>query len=135
MTNIIAFFTEKGTPKTGLSPKINIWKLDGTLVINAAAMTETAGGFYFYNFAAYDSSEDYAIRADSVTLTGSDRYVFGSNQGVNADNALKILKNKMIINKNIMTIYDDDGTTVLYTWDLKDRRGAPSSKEVYQRIP
>ena len=55
--NIIAFFTNQGTPETGLTPKIDIWKLDGTQVITNQDMTEIAGGFYSYDFSSYDENE------------------------------------------------------------------------------
>jgi len=32
-------------------------------------------------------------------------------------------------------IYDDDGTTVIATFDLKDASGQPSSENVYERVP
>ena len=36
---------------------------------------------------------------------------------------------------NTLTIYDDDGTTVLQVFDLYDENGAPSSDCVYERRP
>jgi hypothetical protein len=78
---LIAFFTEEGTPKTGLSATIDVWEDDGTQVVTAQAMTEIAGGFYKYNFTAYDESKDYCIRADgSNVLAANDRYLFSTNE-------------------------------------------------------
>ena len=78
---IIAYFTDSGKPKNGLSPTINIWKSDGTLVVSSGSMTELAGGFYTYSFTSSDNSLDYAFRADGgASLSGYDRYVYGTNE-------------------------------------------------------
>jgi len=78
---LLAFFLDKGVPKTGLSPTIDVWEDDGTQVVTAQAMTEIAGGFYKYDFAGYDESKDYCIRADGgVALAVNDRYVFNTNE-------------------------------------------------------
>jgi len=74
--NISAYFSNSGTPATGLSPVINIRDIsDGSLVVTAAAMTEVNDGFYKYAFAGYDSSKDYVILCDGgVALAAADRY-------------------------------------------------------------
>lgn len=132
--NLIAFFNNQGVPAEGLSPTMDVWKLDGTQVITAQAMTEIAGGFYYYDFTTYDETEDYVIRADgTATLSGLDRYVHSTNETAGVGNILKVQKNKWAIVRNQMIFYDDDGTTALYTFDLKDQRGAASSKDVYSR--
>ncbi len=133
--NLIAFFTENGTPKTGLSPTIDVWKLDGTQVVTAQAMTEIAGGFYYYDFTTYDEDLDYVIRADSVTLTGSDRYVYASNETAGVGKILKIEKGKWVVEGNQMKFYDSDGTTVLYTFDLQNQSGVATERDVFKRIP
>lgn len=132
--NLIAFFTNAGTPATGLSPIIDVWKLDGTQVVTAQAMSETAGGFYFYDFTTYDEDVDYVIRADgTATLSGSDRYVYSTNETAGVGNILKIEKGNWKILGSQMIFYDTDGTTALYTFDLKNQTGAPTARDVYQR--
>lgn len=75
---ITCVFFESGVPKTGLSPTITVYKVsDGSTVVSAQAMTELAGGFYKYSYAGYDGTEQYVFSADSVTLTGSERYSVG----------------------------------------------------------
>ncbi len=133
--NIIAFFTESGTPKTGLTPIINVWTLDGTNVVVDQEMSETAGGFYYYDFTTYDEDLDYVIRADSVTLTGSDRYVYSSNETAGVGKILKIEKGKWIVEGNQMKFYDADGTTVLFTFDLQNQSGVATERDVFKRIP
>ena len=83
---ISAFFTENGIPKTGLSPTIRIRTLsDNVLVITDVLMAEVGDGFYKYDYVAYDGTLDYAVRCDSVTLTGSERYTFGTNDSFAED--------------------------------------------------
>lgn len=79
---ILAFFTDSGVPKTGLSPTIIIRDLTaGTVVVNGEAMTEVGSGFYEYSFTSYDIDSDYAFRSDgTATLANAERYVFGSNE-------------------------------------------------------
>lgn len=134
--NIIVFFTESGNPKTGLSATIDIWKLDGTQVITAQSMTEVAGGFYTYDFTTYDEDIDYCIRADgSNVLTDTDRYAYSSNETAGVGNILKIEKGKWVVESNQMKFYDDDGTTVLYTFDLQNQSGVPTERDVFRRVP
>lgn len=132
--NIIAFFTESGTPKTGLSATIDVWTLDGSQVVTAQAMTEVAGGFYTYEYTTYDEDEDYCIRADgSATLSGSDRYVYSTNETAGVGKILQIEKGKWSIKGNQMIFYDTDGTTALYTYNLTTKNGTPTEKDVFNR--
>ncbi len=134
--NIIAFFTEQGIPKTGLSPTVDVWTIDGSQVVTAQAMTEVAGGFYYYDFSTYDEDEDYCMRADgTATLTGADRYVFSTNETGGVGKILKIEKNKWEIKNNQMIFYDDDGTTALYTFNLKTKSDIPTERDVFKRNP
>jgi len=90
--NLIAYFTEDGIPKTGLTPTIDAWEMDGTHAVNAQNMTEIAGGGYYYDFAAYDTTKDYFIRADGgAGLSVFERYVEASNEvPINVDNTTKV---------------------------------------------
>jgi len=76
----IAYFTDEGTPSTGLSPTVTIWQVGTGIVINAAAMTEIGGGAYYYDFTTYDAEQDYFFRGDGgAGLADQDRYVGVSN--------------------------------------------------------
>lgn len=78
---LTAFFSDKGVPKLGLTPTIDVWEDDTTHVVNAQNMVEIAGGWYKYDFAGYDESKDYVIRADGgAGLADNDRYCFASNE-------------------------------------------------------
>jgi hypothetical protein len=60
----VAYFTEYGEPKTGLSPTIRIRDLsDNSLVITDEAMSEVGDGFYKYTYSAADNTKNYAGRA------------------------------------------------------------------------
>lgn len=79
---ILAFFTDAGSPKTGLSALIKIWKVsDDSLLVDDAAMTEIAGGWYKYDYTAYSSSIAYAIRCDANdgTIADYERYRYAGN--------------------------------------------------------
>jgi len=133
---ITSFFTDAGTPKTGLSPTVDVWTLDGTQVVTAQAMTEVAGGFYYYDFTTYDENEDYVIVADGTsTLSGAERYVYSSNETAGVGRILKIEKNKWEITGNQMLFYDDDGTTVIYTFNLQNKAGSGTERDVFKRSP
>jgi len=134
--NLIAFFTQSGTPKTGLSPTIDAWTLDGTKVVDGESMTEIAGGFYYYDFTTYDEDEDYCICADGTnTLSGSERYVYSTNETAGVGNILKIEKGKWEIRSNQMIFYDSDRSTELYKFNLKNKAGTPTEIDVYRREP
>lgn len=137
---ISAFFTNEGTPETGLTPTLDAWTTDTTQVLTNVSMTEIGGGFYVYDFTSYEDSEDYVFRADGgVSLPATERYVTMANEvGEVTDQAKKVRKvetNKMIIQNNVLTIYDDDGVTELYKFDLKDVQGNPDQVNVFRRIP
>ena len=54
---ITAFFTNGGTPATGLSATIDGWEVGGAQIITAQAMSEQAAGWYYYEFAGYDEAK------------------------------------------------------------------------------
>lgn len=78
---LIAYFTNEGSPATGLTPTVDVWEHDGSQVVTAQSMTEIAGGGYYYDFTTYDESKDYFIRANGgVTLPNFERYVYSTNE-------------------------------------------------------
>ena len=131
---ITTFFTDKGVPKTGLSPTIDIFQDDGSQVATASAMTEIAGGFYKFDFTANNDSKTYVMVADGGTaLINRDRFMSSSNERGDLTQSMKVVKNRLVIENNQLKIYDDDGTTVIFTFDLKDASGDPTNNEVFQR--
>lgn len=82
---LFAFFTNRGTPATGLTPIIDIWETDGTQVVTAQAMVVVSGGWYSYNFTTYDDAKNYATRADGGSgLPSLDRYKAATNESLSA---------------------------------------------------
>ncbi len=131
---LLAFFTDKGDPKEGLSPIMRVLTLDGTIVVNDQAMTEVGSGFYKYDFTTYDEDINYVIRADGTnTLTGSDRYVYNSNETAGVGKILQIEKGNWAIVGTQMIFYASDGTTPIYTFDLKDKSDIPTDTNVFER--
>jgi len=102
------FFTNNGTPATGLTATIDVWTSAGTQVITASAMTEIAGGFYQYDFTAYDPTLDYFIRADgSASLNLNERYIASTNQGMSElDHILGLVQSNFSMTGQT---YDSDG--------------------------
>lgn len=140
MIRIISFFTNNGEPQEGITPTIKIRKIsDNTIVIDNFAMTEIGDGFYKYEF-NNDENEGYTILCDGgVTLTTAERYTFASTELVSIFNdvskILKIESGKWKIINNKMYFYDEDGTTVLYSFNLKDKNGSPTETDVFERLP
>ena len=76
---VLAVFTEDSLPKTGLTPTVDIYRLDtNTLAVDGGSMVEVGNGHYSCSFTAWDSALDYSCVIDSVTLTGSERYAYTS---------------------------------------------------------
>jgi len=78
---VLAFFTNDGVPQPGLTPTVRIRDIsDNSLVVTDQAASEVGDGWYKYDFVAYDSAEEYAIRFDGgAALADSDRYTSGTN--------------------------------------------------------
>jgi hypothetical protein len=142
---IVSFFEESGDPALGLSPIINIRDVsDGSLVITGGAMIEKGDGSYAYDFVGYDDTKDYVVRSDSVTLSGTDRYSYGStgeyNESLNEIKSTvddidirtllirKIQTNKLELadgDTGNWVLYDDppNETVPLLTFNVTDKNG------------
>jgi len=75
--NFTAYFSDSGSPATGLTPTIQIFRVsdggDVTPAPPANEMTEIGVGFYTFPFSTVNT-EDYVALADSVSLVGAERY-------------------------------------------------------------
>lgn len=133
---VLAAFSEDGEPALGLSPTVRIRDvLNGSLIITDDPMVEKGDGFYGYDFTAYDVTKDYAIRCDSVTLSGTDRYTYSSSgeysdvlDGIDIRTTLvrKIQTNRLELadgDTSNWILYDDDNTTPLLTFNVTDKDG------------
>ena len=47
----------------------------------------------------------------------------------------KIETNRWKITSNQFIVYDDDGITPIYTFNLKDKQGRPTESQPYERVP
>lgn len=135
---LIVFFSDVGTPKTGLSPVIDIWEDDGVQLVTAAAMTEIGGGFYKYDFTTYDETKNYCFRADGTsTLTPNDRYTYNTNEIGQVTEDLTFLQDieggKWQIIGNQMIFYKSDNTTEVARFNLFDSDGNPTMINVFDR--
>lgn len=119
---ITAYFSENGTPKTGLSPTLDIIDLsDGSLAVDDGAMTERASAFYTYNFAGYDAIKNYSVICDSVTLTGPERYaIAGIESYLGTDGNVLVSANAQDLSGSFDINAKALGGTVQSATDLKD---------------
>lgn len=140
---ILSFFTQDGIPTTGLNPLVKVLDVEtGYSVVDNELMLETGDGFYRYEFNAYEPSRDYAIICDSVTLSGSDRYTYASSGeyhtvldsiestvgmvDIRTTLLRKIQTNRLELadgDTDNWTLYDDDTSTPLLTFSVKDKSG------------
>ncbi len=139
---IVSFFTDQGAPKPGLTPTIDIIDIDlDSIVVNGAVMAALTGmtHVYIYNFAE-NRNKNYAITVDGgITLNDLDRYQFGTNDpGGTKDDVLiikKIETGRWKIEGTQMILYDENKTTALYTFDLKDINGTATNRNIFERDP
>ena len=139
---ISAQFSENNMPKDGLSPIVRVRDFsDGSIVVNNATMSGTGDGFYVYGFSAYNSSKNYSVLCDSVTLSGTERYTYGTSDDydlvtqiestvndidVRAILIEKIQRNKLKLSdgsSDNWVLYDNDNVTPLLTFSVTDKNG------------
>lgn len=80
------------------------------------------------------SMTEYLWIMDNSTIKKYGKIILGGYPD-DVEKLLKVQKNKWDIKNNVLTIYDDDETTTLYSFDLKDSKGVASSRNVFQRVP
>lgn len=162
MVWITAFFTEGFSPKTGLSPIVDVYRIsDNFRVVAAQTMTQIGGGYYKYNFADYDDTEEYVVIADGgVGISNMERYKFASTE--DADNkatfqdadymrakyhkllegaramqpVLDIEEGRWFIDENLKQqfFYVGNGPVLAAVFNLLDITGAPSHTDVFERV-
>jgi hypothetical protein len=114
---ITAFFTDRGVPKTGLTPIISIYNLStGTILIDSIAMTERLGGFYIYEYTDYDGDINYGFVADGgSSLNSFERYLNSTNESDTSAIDNKVNKILGLVHHNIYIDepeYDEDDNMV-----------------------
>lgn len=156
-----AFFTNNGTPATGLTPTIKFKDVDSgtditvSLVGAATTLTEVGDGFYQYTLANYTGSQQYAVLIDGgITLTGKERYyawanenylndIYGANLefystgsiGKNIFNTNVINSGRYKVQNNQIIVYKDDNTTEIMRFNIFDSNGVAinNSVNVFER--
>lgn len=121
---IVSFFTQNNAPILHLlDAKIRIINVpDGVVIIDNEIMSELGYGFYYYNFAGYDYTKDYAIVCDgSDELPDAERYVIAGNENYHEDIDNVISNNNLLkrmiglMHENIYIdnpIYDESNNLV-----------------------
>ncbi|MHA1437855.1 MAG: hypothetical protein ACTSPD_09760 [Promethearchaeota archaeon] len=143
MITIIAFFTNNGTPATGLAPFIKIREVaTGTLVVageSADVMIELGDGWYKYNFDA-DESKDYAIICDGGdSLTTAERYVFAGTELRELSQNIELVKQaefgrwKIDATTKQLIFYKEDNITEIARFDLYNLEGTKAITNVIER--
>ena len=92
--NILTYFTDKGIPKTGLSPLVKIVEVETSAIIASwVSMDEISDGWYKYNFDTYDYTKEYVVICDGGALLGqASRYIASAVDNSNL-NMSKIVLN------------------------------------------
>lgn len=116
---------------SGNTINITIYDSDGNEEVASTPMTEIGTtGLFRYVFTA--TGGRYAAIMDDAT---SGRSLGMKDIEFNTDIVKLIQANKLQIQDNILTIFEDDGSTVALQWDLKDGNGVPTQRNVLNRIP
>ena len=132
----VIYFSDFGTPKTGLSPTVDIHVKvsDGSSAGSAPSVSVLRGGFYKFTATP---TERVALRVDSEdsNMADADRYipmVIGPE-----DDAMDFMKNieggKWQITGNQMIFYKSDNTTEVCRFNLFDSDGDASMVNVFKR--
>jgi DNA repair exonuclease SbcCD ATPase subunit len=131
---LLAFFQDNGTPKTGLSPTIEIYDLaTNAKVITAGALEEVGGGFYKYLFVNYNENTNYAYIVDGgATLGLHDRYKFNGNSLNIVEQRMTGVEDDLRQIRNFFRQFKDDHASMYgFLDDIKKRDIAgPIMKEI-----
>lgn len=137
---LTAFFTENGSPKTGLTPTIDILGEDGSTLVNSESMTEIGKGFYKYKLGGYESDNNYFILADGgKTLRDSERYVpavnapiGGGGGGLTGDMVftLKKIADNIATKKDIKTFVEKITGSMIDIKDNINKKESQSKGEI-----
>ena len=141
---IISFFTDGGTPKSGLSPTIDIVDIEtDTLVVNDGSMTAltTMTHAYYYDFTTYDETKKYAITSDGgAVLSDTDRYQYATNEGGIIEEDIQFLIDvaggrwRVDETVNQMIFYKSDNVTEVARFNLLDINGNAANRNIFERV-
>lgn len=116
---VFAFDRTDNTPKTGDAANITAnLRIDGgsANAVDDTNPTELEDGFYYFNLTQAETNGDYILICPASSTANIQ--VIGVPGAVWTDKAHQILTAKWEITGNQLIIYDTDGSTALYTFDL-----------------
>jgi hypothetical protein len=139
-----AFDGTTGDPLTGLTPAFTYYADDQNNAQSQPAITEIGGGLYMFTPAFSDAARGIVYVVDLGTSSNPRYYWrYVRNEDYDTDKLktlLQIEAGKWQIHttgpyENQLVFYDEDGTTVLYAFDLKDAAGGPTTSSPFRREP
>lgn len=131
-TNLTGAF---GPSRTGRTVTVSILDSDGDVVVSGftiSSVLELGSGYYgvqitfsedFVGYVQWDDADDGLTIFDTILVLPD-----------NSEILRKIETNRWKISSNQLIVYDDDGTTPLYTWNLFDD-GVPNGDTPNERVP
>lgn len=137
LTFVVAF----GTSRTGKTVTAAILDEDGTAKVGGytlGTVYELGYGSYGIKITfteAFSGHIKWTNTTDTPNTEVYEPFVVIADYRADITNALKILKNRWKIESNQLKFYDDDDTTVLYTFDLKKAGVANDGTDPDERIP
>ncbi len=133
-----ALFDGSGNPLAGQAPTFATYKNEAGANLTQPSIVEIGGGLYFFT-PTLDPAHCIAYMIDGG-MSANPRYNFDVIRPEQFDvdlihPALKVLTNRWKIAANQLVIYDNDGTTVLYTFNLFDATHTPTMSQIFERVP
>ena len=124
-----------GYSHTALTPVFTVFKQLDTLVdIAKPVISEVSHGLYKFSYTPSTYSVVFQIDAGDPSITDENlRYVSGvlGNIDYEIEFLRKVSTNKWQMIGNQVKIFDDDGTTVIKTFNLYDSLGNPTMTNVH----
>jgi hypothetical protein len=132
---VFAIFDSSLSPLPGQTPTFATYKDDTGTDLPNPIISEIGGGFYKFT-PVFDDNHGIAYMIDGgVSASPRFQYNYVRPEDFNQDNILKLLKNRWKVVSNQLVIYDDDGTTVLFTYNLFDDNSLPTMTRIFERVP
>jgi hypothetical protein len=146
--------TNSGDPTTatGLSPVFDFYSDAATnTALAVPTITEIGSGHYKFSV-DWDTAPESTAPTDSIAFTidcdpatavglaANERYINGrinrsDNFGSSIDTVLEVTLGKWEIDSNQLKLYQQDGTTLVKTFNLFDQGGSPTSTLPARREP
>ena len=108
-----------------------------TISANVPSAGAVADAVWDEAFAAHSIAGTYGLLAQQIATDANQAHLVALQAVSLMEVLLKYEKNRTKIDKTAftLTVYDDDGTTPLRVFNLKNSLGAPSVTEVTERVP